>query len=490
MSDGNKRMYSHTPADLWNDFLTHQLRVLLYAEPLLKLTLRDEHRAAELRHYDSLSLALKLFDSIIEHTGLEQEIDHNTALQILLPLLEAMDQAAGLEVNRTRELQMAERVLAVLRNDEDGQRPFKITYTDFDKNQVVERVLSVRLVEERYHTDGRIILRLSNELTNLLLNALSTDIEDAQAAAEAIVQSQLARGRLHEAVNSARQARFHSMRLKEKIERILIDTRRDLSRVDWSKDVPHVLSESIEHLKLRCKVEQNIARSARERREALSLESEEIGHLAEIIALVEDCRQRHMELQQHLLRARLTFLDEQERQAFTLLMQTSLPHLLSDVLEPLLQAPRVLAEHAIVDMLPFCLGVRIPRVFSLAHAIQRQLQPRREPRPDSVPEEPRELVSVSNDQPYYSPEHTHRAKTYLQAIEKPVRLHELLQRALHADEAQQTVELLAFLVLRQFDPEEKNEYTFDVFKTDGEQFSLGHLTGDNPLLCPQEDSHV
>src|SRR5579875_737814 len=428
MSDGNKRMYSHTPADLWNDFLTHQLRVLLYAEPLLKLTLRDEHRAAELRHYDSLSLALKLFDSIIEHTGLEQEIDHNTALQILLPLLEAMDQAAGLEVNRTRELQMAERVLAVLRNDEDGQRPFKITYTDFDKNQVVERVLSVRLIEERYHTDGRIILRLSNELTNLLLNALSTDIEDAQAAAEAIVQSQLARGRLHEAVNSAR--------------------------------------------------------------EALSLESEEIGHLAEIIALVEDCRQRHMELQQHLLRARLTFLDEQERQAFTLLMQTSLPHLLSDVLEPLLQAPRVLAEHAIVDMLPFCLGVRIPRVFSLAHAIQRQLQPRREPRPDSVPEEPRELVSVSNDQPYYSPEHTHRAKTYLQAIEKPVRLHELLQRALHADEAQQTVELLAFLVLRQFDPEEKNEYTFDVFKTDGEQFSLGHLTGDNPLLCPQEDSHV
>jgi|SRR5579859_1859659 len=484
------RIYKQNSTEFWNRFLTHRLRVLLYAEPILKLTQRDEHRAPEMRHYDSLPLALKLFDHIIEYTGLEYEIDNDKALQVLLPLLEMMDRAAGLAPDKTLQIQMAERVLAVLRNDEDGQRPFKITYTDFDQGRAVERLLSVRLIEERYHTDGRIILRLSNELTNLLLNALSIDIEDAQAAAEAIIQSQLARGRLHEAVNSARLARLHSIRLKEKIARIVTDTRRDLSRVDWKQDVPHILSESLEHLKLRCRVEQNIAKSAREQRESLMLESEEIHHLAEIIALVEECRRRHMELQQLLLKARSTFLYEQERQAFTLHLRTSRPHLLSDVLQPLLQAPRILAESAITATLPFCVGVRIPRVFSFTQYMQRQLQPRREPRPESIPEEPRELVLTRNDQPYYSPEIAQRADNYLRTLERPIRLGELLQRAIDADEAPSAVELLALQVLCQFDPQEKGEYIFTVLKTDNEKFSIEGLAGDNPLLLPQEEHDV
>lgn len=486
MDNGERRISSSLPTDLWDRFLTHRLRVLLYAEPLLDLTRRDNYRDAALRHYDSLPLALKLFDIIIEQTGLEYEIDQAMAFQVLFPLLEQMDKAAGIAPDRSRHLQMAERVLAALRNEKEGQRPFKIPYTDFEQGQAVEHTLSVRLIEERYHTDGRIILRLSNELTNLLLNALSVDIEDAQAAAEAIIQSQLARGRLSDAANAARMARFHSLRLKEKIERILTDTRRDLSRVDWKHDVPRILSESIEHLKLRCSVEQNIARSARERRETLTLESAEIGPLAAILALVEDCRQRHMELQQQLLQARALFLDEQERQAFPLHRQASLPHLLSDVLEPLLRAPRALAGRAITATLPLCLGVRVPRVFSLSAYLQRQLQPRREARAESIPEEPRELVPVDNDHSVYSPDIMQRAAYYLRTLERPLRLDELLHQAISTDETPSLVELLALLVLRQFDPEEQREYSFEVYTGDGAQFALGGFAGDNPWLLPQE----
>jgi hypothetical protein len=54
---------------LWDPLLTRQLRVLLHADRLLSLQSRDDHRPPEFQHYASLSLALKLFDLIITHTG-------------------------------------------------------------------------------------------------------------------------------------------------------------------------------------------------------------------------------------------------------------------------------------------------------------------------------------------------------------------------------------------------------------------------------------
>src|SRR6266566_2447034 len=106
-------------ADIWDPLLTHQQRVLLYAEPLLKLRNRDEHRPSEMKHYDSLSLALELFSQIIENTGLEHEIDNDRAINILLPLLEAMDRSEEMVPDRDRQMLMAERVLGALRNDEE-----------------------------------------------------------------------------------------------------------------------------------------------------------------------------------------------------------------------------------------------------------------------------------------------------------------------------------------------------------------------------------
>jgi hypothetical protein len=166
---------------MWDHQLTRQLRVLLHADRLLHLQYRDDHRPPEFRHYASLSLALKVFDLVIAHTGLGQDIDEHQVVEELLPLLEAMDLATGMEPKRDRQAQMAERVLSALYNDDNGRRPFELTYTAFEQGRAVERVLPVRLLEERHHTNGRPILCLSN--------ALAFDIEDAQAAAEAIIQS-------------------------------------------------------------------------------------------------------------------------------------------------------------------------------------------------------------------------------------------------------------------------------------------------------------
>jgi hypothetical protein len=115
-----------------------------------------------------------------------------------------------------------------LTNDGDGRRPFAIGYRDLADGTAIERRLEFRLVWNYLPPAGGTVLRLSNEAINLYLRAWDLDIEDAQAAAEAVVFSQLQRGKFDEAVHSARNARIQSLRYWEKIMRIIRETRRDV----------------------------------------------------------------------------------------------------------------------------------------------------------------------------------------------------------------------------------------------------------------------
>jgi len=469
--------------NIWNRHLTQQIRVLLYTEPLLRVLRSDENRSEELEHYDSLALALKLLDHIVTHTGLEREADSDTAMRELFPLMEAMDQAAGVEPNIERHLRMAKIVLGALRNDKEGLRPFKRVYIDFALGHAVKRELAIRLIEERYTVRGDIVLHLSNEATNLLLNALAYDIEDAQAAAEAIVQNQLDRGHLQDAIGTARAARLYSSRLREKIEQLLINTRRDLSRVDWKQEVPRILTESLRHLESRCDVEHNIIKSAREKQDALTPGSEEAHYLTILISIISDCRQCHMELQQQLMEAPQIFLDEQERQVFALRRRLDLPAMLSDVLTPLLSMQRVVAVKALPTVSANCFGIRAPNAFSLTQYLQRLLQPRREPRPETVPIEEREPVAANNDLLRYTRDVYERAESYLNTLQSPVRLADLLQQALDVGESELTLEVILFSVLHHFDSNDVESPKFLTIKIDDEQFFVCNFSGDNVLIC-------
>lgn len=468
--------------NIWDRHLTHQMRVLLYTEPLLRVLRRDEYRSEEREHYDSLALALKLLDHIVTHTGFEHEADSDTATHDLLPLMEAMDQAANIRPDVEQQMQMAKIVLGDLRNDKESQRPFKRAYTDFASGHAVQRELAVRLIEEHHTARGDIVLHLSNEATNLLLNALAYDIEDAQAAAEAIVQSQLARGHLQDAINSAQVARWQSNILRGKIEQLLSSTRRDLSRVDWKQEVPRILKESLIHLEGRCDVEHDIIKSAREKQDALVPESEEAYHLTRLISIISDCRQCHMELQQQLMEAPQVFLDEQERQVFALRRRLDLPDIRADVLSPLLGMQRVVAEQAVPTIFTNSLGVRAPNAFSLSQHLLRLLHPRREPRPETVPLVVRELIVTGNNQLRYSRDVYERAEKYLATLQLPVKLSYLLQQAADAGEPESTLEVILFSVLRHFDPYDVDAPAFQVGKTNDEQFLVGHFSGDNVLL--------
>ena len=76
---------SQTPA--WPPVLTNRQRVLLHAQPLILMQhapgSRDEHE----KHYDSLSLAIKTFDIIIDQSGFGSEVVRDTIAEGLAAAL-------------------------------------------------------------------------------------------------------------------------------------------------------------------------------------------------------------------------------------------------------------------------------------------------------------------------------------------------------------------------------------------------------------------
>lgn len=440
----------------WSPQLQRRLRVLLHAAPLLGLQKWDALRDPSTRHYDAVALAMRVFDCIIEFTGLGRDADSATVARALEPLLHQMDLAAGVEPDASRHTQFSEALLGRLRNDEHARSPFKLEYTDFVGGRAVRRLLELRLVEEQFASDDHVVLKLSPEAVNLFMYSLDLEIEDAQAALEAVITSQLERGRFDEAAQAARDARFRSVQFEEKIEGILRETRRDVTRVDWREAVPKFLRESLDHIGARLKIEKHISDTARERLESLVTGSREAGRVALITELMDDCFDRHMRLHDLLLRAHSVFFAEQDRQAFIPRPAVKLPNLFADVLEPLLGAPRPQALEVLTGaegamFAPF--GARAPAVFSLEDFVSWCLRPRQEAPRVSVMADAQTWFESVGDALRYPSEVREAAEHYLPGA--PTRLSTLLVEASHAGESRAVLEHLSLSALQAFEWEQR-----------------------------------
>lgn len=475
----------------WDRFLTHRMRVLLHTVPMHELRLSDTRRDTELRHYNSLALAMKVLDLIIENTGLDREADRAAVERALAPFLQAMDEAAGVSPDPHRHEEMVDRVLSGLRNDSGSRRPFDITYQDFDdQGHAVTRQLEFRLVADHFHPAGGVVLRLSNEAVNLYLNALELDIEDAQAAAEAVVHSQLARGKFDEAVQSARNARWQSIRYQEKVDTILRDTRRDVGRVDWHDEVPKLLTEALAHIKGRLDTESAILQTAEERLDILDAGDERCRRVAEVAQLIRDCRLRHIDLHNQLMRARNVFLDEQARQAFVPTPLQPLPELVSEVLQPVLRLGRARALEVLEPAFPAFLGAQPPATLSIAELVLWQLRPRREQSSDEVPVEETDLSVYGADVLRYPPEIREHAEAILARITSPVTLSALLEEAQADGAPPDLLELLVLLALHHYAPDESGVSPIRVERVPEVVLQAARFFGDEMEICPWERNHA
>ncbi|HEX3656075.1 MAG TPA: hypothetical protein VHV55_09720, partial [Pirellulales bacterium] len=474
---------------LWRPALTDRLRVLLHAKPLLDLKRGDNLRSVELRHYDTLALAIKIWDLIVENVGLDTEVDRPRVRTSLTPLLVAMDRAAAVDPDTQRHQVVVEAVLSALTNDDDGRRPFAVAYQDLGQGQAIVRQLEFRLLWDYLHPAGGTVLRLSNEAINLYLRAWDLDIEDAQAAAEAVVFSQLQRGKFEEAVQSARNARLQSLRYWDKIMRIVRDTRRDIRRVDWEEAVPRLLDEALLHIKTRTDMEDSILSTARDRLDLLENDSN-AKPVAEVCRIVEECRQRHFSLHGQLMGARNTFLDEQERQVFRLGATVNLPSLVTDVLEPLLAMTRTDALQTLDEAGAPLLGAVAPAIVSLADLVTWMLQPKRGAPADASPLEEADLVHYTDELMRFPEEIRRRGDSLLQDIDRPTRLTELLMAVSEWGGPEELQEYLVLATLHRFAPEPGEASLLYVQRAASDEFRTDLFFGDELILSPGNTTHA
>jgi hypothetical protein len=478
----------------WSSDLTHRLRVLLHAWPLHSLRRADGQVEPELRHYDSLTLALRTFDFIIEHMGLDEEADSVRVRNVLAPLLESMDRAAGLAPDPRRHDLAVERLLAGLRNDGAGRHPFLLDYTDFDSDgHAVSRILQVQLLRDQFHADGRIVLRLTNEGINLFLNALEFDLESAQAAAEAVIESQLARGKFNEAVSTAKNARRQSVRYEERLTSTLRETRRDIRRVDWQTEVPRMLEDACQHIEARLNVERNILASADHQLELLPEGSDRAQQVAQISELVRDCLERHTGLHATVMAARNVFLDEQVRQAFAPARSLAPPDLLRAILEPLLRQHVVNAVRATDWAVAFLAPPLPPEAFSLRALIEWQLRPRRDIQPSETETVTRDLVTYGFDVLRYGPDVRDAGNRYLVELDRETTLSALLARAASDRQPAAVREWLALRTLHLFAADEEDDTSaIRVTRVSDVHLGADDFYGDELALMrePSVDAHA
>jgi hypothetical protein len=434
--------------------LTQRLRVLLRASPLFATRQSDGRIDPELRHYDSLLVSLRIFDLIVERMGLDHELDVDGLAEALGPLAQAMDRAADRPPDVSRHRRLVERVVAALRNDEHGRRTFEIDYPSVEEDgRIVDRQLRFRLLQDRFHPAGGTVLELSTDAINLYLGALEHDLEDAQAATEAVIQSQIARGRLEDAAHSARQARWQSLRFTDKVDRLLRDTRRDVASVDWGDDTLRLLDGALTHLSSRLEVERHIVAAAGERLDLLPDDHARRASLVAVVDLVRECELRHLELHGRLLGARSVFLDEQGRQRFVPAARRLFPDLAADVLRPLLAMSAAGARTAVEPVDCLVLGAVAPAQLSLRGLVAHLLRPRRERPSADVETVPEDFTSGADDLAFLPEEARSEALRRLTELRQPVTLSALLTELAVEGASAATRLAVALVTLRQFAPE-------------------------------------
>ena len=422
-----------------------RIRSLARTAPLHELEAGKVMRAGDWSAYDLRALCLAAIDTTIEHMGLEYGAPAETIVRTLA------DVAARSAPERPAEehQRVATAVLEGLLNERDRRQAFTVSYAD-PTDEGNRHVLAFHLLREIEATNGTIVVRATTEAINLFVGALDLDVEDAQAAAEAVLRSQLARGRLDQAVSTAREARIRSIQFAEKIRSILDATRRDIRQVDWHNEVPQMLAEALAHLSERLEVEHELIRTTDDTLDRA--DPTKAHRVAELVELLRDCRNRHWRLHNELIRARGVFLDEQQRQVFAPAVVLPLPDPEGELLMPLLAADRATAMEPLAAFFRAAVGAEPPAVMRLTTLLSSLLQPRREHGPDGLEVYDLELEQAPVNLMRFSEEDRLTVQGLIsRAASTPLRLSRLLQSA--REHGPGVPDLIALVALRQFAPE-------------------------------------
>jgi hypothetical protein len=366
-----------------------RLKALLRTVPFHELEATKPYRSGDWDAYDLRALALLAVDTVVDH----MEIDRGIGFHAIVAVLEdaASRVVAGRDADELRTV--ATTVVEHLLNEDAGRSARPLRYVDLSgEGQAVWQRSDVRILVEHEERDGSISLRATPEAINVLVGAIDVDVASQQEADEVLLEVQLRRGRVQSAEQLAQRARLLSVQYTERLRRQLDMAQQDLERIDWDGALERELDEAYRHLDDCMAREQRILAYAWRMQEAAdTTEQREI--LAATAMAVDECLGRHLRLHRELMPARRSLLAEQERQRLSAPVSLTLPPaLLSEILDPLLCLPALMAAKVSDVFTTAVVGPITPRLLQLDALVAALLQPRvaRDMTPGDA--EPRVLV--------------------------------------------------------------------------------------------------
>jgi len=434
----------------WQDALTRRLRALIRTVPLHRIEATKGHRSEELSEHDLRALALRVLDIVIEKMGLGTGALMEELHDGLRPLISSCEPDLGEDEARA----IADTVVLAMLNEPDRRQAFAEPYLQVATDGTSRRVLQFHLLRERETADGHTVVVATVEGINLYAGMLDYPVEDAQIAEEAVLQAQVQRGRIADAVQTARRARLRSIEYEQKVVGLLETVRRDVQQVDWVDEVLTFLEQARTHVGERLHVEREIRRAVEDRLDVAS--DEGAAQLVDLSDTLAECIARHTRLHGRLIGANRIYLEEQERQAFRPRAAERLPDLEADVLRRAVALPASSLAALADPLLAFLQAPRAPSLPRLGSLVERLLAPRRADREDPYDLSAPDLEALPEPARSFTTDDAEAAAAVLAETSWPTSLGPLLTRARQRGLSDPAVRLLALRVLRAFDPSAEN----------------------------------
>lgn len=471
--------------DLWR-----RSAALWRLEPLVALERSKDHRDGDWTPFDLITLQAAALERIMVEMGLMTGARLDDVHRHLCDLAEAAASASHTSPTPT---QVADVVLATLRNVDGQGREYRRAYVDYrpvDDQPTVRRDVTFSFVRTSEADDGTFILRATSQAINLMLGALEHDLEHEQQALLLILERQLQDGQFSRALSTAVTSRERTKQYVEEVRSKLDDVRHDVTATSWFGNIDELLDRCEVHLSDQVKQNQQVRRQVEELLDRVD-DPEVIVQLQRLHDVITDTYDRNFELRRWLGRTGPEFRRQQDRQVYVLGRTTTLIPLSDGVFRPLMTETVAAAAPIVTAFTTTVAGPDRQRIFDLSCLVARLLAPAHEDPSEVAPPVEHDLDRVDADPVRFDTDTLKKAEKILGAVaDQPTRLSTLLARAPDREVA---VVLWTDAIAR-FAPEGdfNDGGTTVIAVDDGARFDDGDFGGADLLLMriPTPDRYV
>lgn len=367
------------------DAVVRRTRTLIAPAPILELEGNKAQRDLDLSRHDLRMLCLVVLDVVIDKMGFGTGATRRDLATALAPIL----RSAVPDISPDREARLLEIAFEALLNEKGRRQQFIERYAALENGAVRWREFAYRLLEETQALDSdERVLRASSEAINLYTEMLGYNLEDAAEADLAVLKYQSQRGRLDDAIQTARQAQIRAKAYAEKVRLALEVVRRDADQAKWTGEVLQLIDGALQHIKERLRKEGELRSGLEQRRDQAA--GNDLAKLTRLLDEIDKSERTNLELHNVLITANDKFREEHARQRLRRATTALRVSLEAEILLPWLEAEVGFVRKAAVPALNLLVGHAVPVPPSLEQLWAKLLAPQVTPTP------PQANVSLPN----------------------------------------------------------------------------------------------